>query len=308
MVVEIQFLDKPRFAQGPKFNATTQRPFSGAGANTAAAVINISASGTAKGEKAGRSLGASVFSQITSQLKDITTQIKNVDKAISSTAAGTAEHTALEKERSGIEKEFQRITSPKGPDGQDSPFANLLSYLDTATNSFNQRLNGLSADQATTLFGNDGAAFLQRGGAAAAQEIAEALKTVSADGASISDPTILSKIDDSLSRIGQLFSGEVFENADSGGSRSVLSNGPNSHPIELQEVNFVAAGQISLSLQSASPEDLMRAAASGIDVSLVNHLLLKPDSFDPKREGERQSADETVIDLAKKDPNAPPIV
>ncbi len=308
MAIAIKFLDKPKFALGAKFDPQAHRVFSGNKIGTEAAVVNISPTGSAKGEKAAKSAGPSAFAQLTNQLKEISSQIKELDQALESTATGTAAHAALEKERAGLETEFQRITGPTAADGTKSTFSNILSFLESATDNFSRGLSGDALNHAVTLFGNDGAAFLQRGGATAAQEIADALRGIASDSASISDPATASRIDDTLTRIDSLFSGEIFENVSGGGSKSTVSRSSNGNSIQLKEVDFAAAGQLSLGLKSASPEDLMRAATSGIDLQVVNHLLLKPESFDPKHEGRRQSADESIIELAKDNPSDPEAV
>ena len=301
MVVEIKFLEKPKFALGAKFDPGAHRAFSGKPIGTEAATVNISAAGSAKGEKASKVTGQSVFSQLTNQLKEISSRIKELDKALEGSASGTAEHAALEKERSGLEEEFQRITSPTAPDGTQSSFSSILAFLESATDKFSHALSSEALSQAITLFGNDGAAFLQRGGATAAQEIADALRGIATDAGSISDPATASRIDDTLTRIDALFTGEIYENVSGSATAGSVSKRSNGSPIQLKEVDFAAAGQISLGLQSASPEDLMKAAASGVDLNVVNHLLLKPESFDPKAEGRRQTANESIIELTKED-------
>lgn len=295
MTIKIEFTQKPKFALGAKLGVSAKKFSDNGGFSDEALTVTVRPSAKAKAEKADLTIGKSLFSQLTDELKGITSRLTDLNESLSHAAEGSAQYEALKKEKESVESEYKRVTSG---DDQHSPLNTIIHYLDSIGTilSSNGTPNGSSGNQ---LLGNDGVNFLTRAGASGVAELANSLRSLT--GAQIEDSASLQQVTDTLDRVSNLFSGDV--RADGGGEdqRITVERSKRDRPIQLEETSFGGAGQMALGLRTAAPEDLIRAASSGLDPELVNQLVLKPaeSEEDERRKNEiGHDAEEEMLQLA----------
>ena len=285
MTLQIQFVTQPKFALGAQADSTTA---AGGGnfsfASDDAADIRITQVATNKAANStSKNSSPSVLSQFVTQLQSIVSQIQSTDKQLSQTAQGTAQYDALTKQQDSLDGEYDQAVQLQGSDGQSTALGNVVQYLNTlsqaqAQGASSSQLQSLYSE-GTNLVGSQGLAALQNG-TISAQQLVNGLQSLTgSDANSINQTSTAEAAGNILTTFAQALGQGNVQQSSAAPAPYQVSRASPAAPIKVNELDLGGAQNLALSIRSASPDDLIRAAVSGVNQLSVDALILKPEDY-----------------------------
>lgn len=295
MAVRIEFTQKPRFAQSAKareIQTTIAKP---AGLSSGAVNVEFSPTALIKAGKEKQKVTSSMFKQFSSELRSVEREMQAIKERMDSVPEFSEQYLALAKERGALGTRYKELTSSEE---SESPNSKFREYLEAAVATMAKggvppRAEGIR------LFGTDGYEFLVRGGVAAAEQLLGVFKELdSYNDGSLGEADGLDRLDSTLSQLETLFKGDILAEPAEVSSMVENTSRETKVGILIEQLDFSSAGEVALGLRSARSEDLIKAAVSGLDSSMINRLIIKPSEDEAQSGSPRTLKREGIIELS----------
>lgn len=295
MAVRIEFTQKPRFAQSARareIQTTIAKP---GGLSSGAVNVEFSPTALIKAGKEKQKVTSSMFKQFSSELRSVEREMQAIKERMDAVPELSEQYLALAKERTALGARYKELTSSE--EGE-SPNSKFREYLEAAVSTMAKggvppRAEGIR------LFGTDGYEFLVRGGVAAAEQLLGVFKELdSYNNGSLGEEDGLDRLDATLSQLETLFTGDIL--AEPAEVSSVVENTSRETKVGIliEQLDFSSASEVALGLRSARSEDLIKAAVSGLDSSMINQLIIKPSEDEAQSGSPRTLKREGIIELS----------
>ena len=295
MAVRIEFTQKPRFAQSAKareIQTTIAKP---AGLSSGAVNVEFSPAALVRAGKEKQKVTSSTFKQFSSELRSVERQMPAIKERIDSVPESSEQYLALVKERAALSARYKELTSSEEGESTNSK---LRAYLEAAVTTMAKggvppRAEGIK------LFGTDGYEFLVRGGVAAAEQLLGVFKELdSYNDGPLDKADGLDRLDATLSQLETLFTGDILPERTEISSVDKDTSTETTVGILIEQLDFSSASEVALGLRSARSEDLIKAAVSGLDSSMINRLIIKPSEDEAQSGSPRTLKREGIIELS----------